>query len=66
VIGKKADLVPVGLLARDEKGGIDWSKVDEPTRARFWASHKRVWVDPILVGAPPELESKQRTRIPRP
>ncbi len=55
VIGKKEDLLPVGLLARDEKGEIDWPRVDEPTRARFWKSHKRVWVDPILVGAPPEL-----------
>ena len=66
VIGKKEDLVPVGLLARDEKGEIDWPRVNEPTRARFWASHKRVWVDPILVGAPPELESNQQTKMTKP
>ena len=61
VIGKKEDLVPVGLLARNEKGEIDWPRIDNTTRARFWASHKRVWVDPILVGAQPELESKRKT-----
>ena len=59
MIGKKEDLVPVGLLARDEKGEIDCTRVDTPTRARFWKSHKRVWVDPILVGAQPEPETKR-------
>ena len=54
VIGRKDDLVPVTLLARDEKGEIDWPSVDEPTRERFGKSHKCVWVDPILVGAPPD------------
>lgn len=58
VIGKKEDLVPVAVLARNENGEIDWPRVEEATRQRFWKSHKRVWVDPILVGAPPEPESK--------
>ncbi len=58
VIGKKADLVPVALLPRNGSGEIDWPNLDEVTHERFWKSHRRVWIDPILVGSPAEPKSK--------
>ena len=58
VIGKKEDLVPVAQLPRDGHGGIDWPQVEESVRLRFWKSHRRVWVEPTLIGAAEDDGSK--------
>lgn len=60
VVGRREDLVPVALLPSIAKGEIDWSGVDESTRTRFWKSHRRVWIDPVLVGAPSAADSTPR------
>ena len=43
------DFVAIGLLPRREDGEIDWLTVPEETRFAFWRSHKRTWIEPILV-----------------
>jgi len=49
-IGKKSEVVPVVTLPRTPDGYIDWAKVDEATKQGFWRTHKRIWIDHVLVG----------------
>ena len=52
VIGpRSADgFVPTSALPRNERGIIDWDKVAPATREQFLRGHKRVWLEPLLIG----------------
>jgi len=43
--------VPVSSLPRDEEGGIRWTEVSDDTKDKFMRSHRRIWIDPVLVGS---------------
>jgi len=55
VIGgyRAPDFVSISVLPKiaegDHRGEIDWASVPEATREAFWRSHKRVWLEPVLV-----------------
>lgn len=47
-IGSRAvDLVSTASLPKLSTGEIDWAKVDQETKTRFWAQHKLSWIEPI-------------------
>lgn len=50
VIGKKDEFVSVAALPRTPDGYINWLNVDEATKQGFWRTHKRIWIDHVLVG----------------
>lgn len=50
VIGKREDFVPVASLPRTQDGYIDWERVGDETKQKFWRSHKRIWIDHMVVG----------------
>lgn len=50
VMGSREDFVSVSAMPRDADGGIDWSKADGDLKAKFYRSHRRTWIDPVLVG----------------
>ena len=58
------DFVYRETLPKDEKGRVDWVKVPDETRQRFWANHKLIWLKPTLVNAPeasPDLQKTAKT-----
>lgn len=62
VIGKRnPDFVYRESLPKDEKGRVDWTKVPEETRQKFWANHKLIWLKPSLVNAPEAPTDLQKT-----
>ena len=61
VYGKRTDdFVYRESLPKDEKGRVDWAKVPEETRQRFWRNHKLIWLKPTLVNAPDAPEHIQK------
>jgi hypothetical protein len=61
VFGKRTDdFVYRESLPKDEKGRVDWAKVPEETRQRFWRNHKLIWLKPTLVNAPDAPEHIQK------
>jgi hypothetical protein len=52
VIGpRSADgFVPATAMPRNERGIIDWDKVAPATREQFLHCHKRIWLEPVLIG----------------
>jgi hypothetical protein len=53
VIGPRpADgFVSATALPRNDRGSVDWEKVAPETRERFLRCHKRMWLEPVLIGA---------------
>lgn len=49
-IEKRGETVPVLSLPRTSEGYIDWAQVTEECREAFWRTHKRIWIEPVLVG----------------
>ncbi|HEV8059523.1 MAG TPA: hypothetical protein VGP68_06605 [Gemmataceae bacterium] len=48
---RKADaFISASVLPRDDRGVIDWEKVAPETRATFLRCHKRLWLEPVLIG----------------
>ena len=43
------DFVSVSTIPRREDGEFDWDKAGPDTRDRFWRSHRRNWLEPILI-----------------
>lgn len=46
---RSPDFVAVTTLPRRADGEIDWLAVPQETREKFWRSHERRWVEPVLV-----------------
>jgi hypothetical protein len=42
--------VSASVLPRNEQGGIDWEKIAPETREKFLRCHKRLWLEPVLIG----------------
>ena len=45
-------------LSRTSQGSIDWAQVDDVLRERFLRCHKRLWLEPVLVGAPEQMSAE--------
>jgi hypothetical protein len=43
--------VSTRLLPRTDQGGIDWVQVGPDVREKFMHCHRRLWLQPVLVGA---------------
>lgn len=43
------DFVSIASLPHRPDGEVDWIQVPDDTRARFWRSHKRLWLEPTLI-----------------
>jgi len=52
VIGQRGagEFISASALARNEQGSIDWDKVAPDTREKFLRCHKRLWLQPVLIG----------------
>ena len=52
VIGQRGAgvFISAGALERNDNGGIDWDKVAPETREKFLQCHKRLWLQPVLIG----------------
>lgn len=52
IIGSRTsgDFVSASALARDNRGAIDWTQVSTETREKFLRGHKRLWLEPVLIG----------------
>lgn len=50
VMGPRVDVVPINTLPRLEDESVDFVKVDAALKQKFLASHKRLWLEPVLVG----------------
>lgn len=46
------DFVSTSQLPKKADGQIDWSRVDEDTRLRFWQNHEIRWIEPVAVNTP--------------
>jgi hypothetical protein len=46
--------VPAWSLPRTSEGYIDWAQVTVELREAFWRTHKRMWIEPVLVGVKDE------------
>jgi hypothetical protein len=42
--------VSATVLPRNDQGGIDWDKVAPEAREKFLRCHKRIWLEPLLIG----------------
>jgi hypothetical protein len=49
-IEKRGETVHVWSLPRTGEGYIDWAQVSEEHKQAFWRTHKRIWIEPVLVG----------------
>jgi hypothetical protein len=38
-------------LPRSDQGGIDWAQAAPEVRENFLRCHKRLWLQPVLIGA---------------
>ena len=45
-----AGFVSATALPRNEQGIIDWDIVAPATREQFLRCHKRIWLEPVLIG----------------
>jgi hypothetical protein len=43
--------VSASVLPRSKEGGMDWAQVASEVRENFLRSHKRLWLEPVLIGA---------------
>jgi len=55
------DFVSISTIPRREDGGFDWDKVSLDTHERFLRSHRRGWLDPILVNFDEPKEHDQNS-----
>jgi hypothetical protein len=44
------DFVPASALPRNVRGELDWTLVTPETREKFLRCHKRLWLQPVLIG----------------
>jgi hypothetical protein len=53
VVGPRTSeaFVSASVLLRNDQGGIDWAQVASEVRENFLRSHKRLWLEPVLIGA---------------
>ncbi|HEY5911330.1 MAG TPA: hypothetical protein VJA21_12075 [Verrucomicrobiae bacterium] len=42
--------IPASALPRNDRGVVDWDKVAPETRQKFLRCHKRLWLEPVLIG----------------
>jgi hypothetical protein len=42
--------VSASALPRNDQGGIDWEMVAPETREKFLRCHRRLWLEPVLIG----------------
>jgi hypothetical protein len=42
--------VSASTLPRNDRGAVDWDKVAPEMREKFLRSHKRLWLEPVLIG----------------
>jgi hypothetical protein len=42
--------ISASTLPRNDRGGVDWEKVAPETREKFLRCHKRLWLEPVLIG----------------
>ncbi len=42
--------ISASTLPRNDRGGVDWEKVAPETREKFQRCHKRLWLEPVLIG----------------
>ena len=42
--------ISASTLPRNDRGGVDWEKVAPETREKFLHCHKRLWLEPVLIG----------------
>ncbi len=52
VIGSRTadSFISVSTLPRNDRGGVDWEKIVPETREKFLRCHKRLWLEPVLIG----------------
>ncbi len=50
VFGNRKDFLPISALPTLPAGEIDWHGMSPEIKEKFLQSHKRDWIDPILVG----------------
>jgi len=52
VVGPRtaAVFIPASVLPRSKEGSIDWAHVTPEVRENFLRSHKRLWLEPVLIG----------------
>jgi len=52
VVGPRTDdgFVAASELPRNDDGGIDWEQVSREAREKFLRCHKRLWLQPTLIG----------------
>jgi hypothetical protein len=52
VVGPRTSeaFVSARVLPRNDQGGIDWTQVASEVRDSFLRSHKRLWLEPVLIG----------------
>lgn len=43
--------ISASVLARNDRGAVDWEKVAPETREKFLRCHKRIWLEPLLICA---------------
>jgi glucarate dehydratase len=43
--------ISASVLPRNDRGVVDWERVASETRDRFLRCHKRLWLEPVLIGA---------------
>ena len=51
------EFVSVSTLPRTIEGSIDWEQVSEEMREKFLRCHRRLWLQPVLVGAKEPAQS---------
>jgi hypothetical protein len=42
--------ISASVLPRNDQGGIDWAQVAPEVRENFLRCHKRLWLEPVLIG----------------
>jgi hypothetical protein len=42
--------ISASVLPRDDRGVVDWEKIAPETREKFLRCHKRIWLEPALIG----------------
>jgi hypothetical protein len=52
VTGPRAaeSFISTSALSRNDRGVIDWEKIVPETREKFLRCHKRIWLEPVLIG----------------
>ena len=52
VVGPRTSeaFVSASVLPRSKEGGMDWAHVTPEVRENFLRCHKRLWLEPVLIG----------------